>query len=208
MGYPTEVTGSAPIAPPAFNSRLSFEDMLDKMNVDKQEFEQPEGFASREPVPMPGVRKILTPEEEANISLDSANEAGEQLAGLVANGSGTLCSMIGGEYTSKYSISASKRNDLKKSYSRVALHYGFGGANPLFEAVLLTLIILFPLFKSAFEDRKIKKVREEQERQAQEQIRLKARQNQMQAELEALKTEKEINNLKIVKDAAGNSESQ
>lgn len=156
------------------DSKISLDDFIGEMNIDKDIIGPPPGSEEREPVPMPGVRRPLSPEEEAKISADTAKAAGEQLAALVDNGSRALCGIIGGAKEDKYRMSAGQRNDLADSYGRVAEHYGFSGANPLVEALLLTFIILTPKFKEAFTDRKMKKLEEEQERQDKEQKRMQA----------------------------------
>lgn len=189
MPFPTATTP---------DSRLSLDDLIAQNNVDKEEFEtQPE--TRRDPVPMPGVPKVLTAEEQAKVSAETAAAAGEQIAGLVDNGARALCGMIGQEKDDKYRISSGQRHDLADSYGRVAEHYGFSGANPVFEAILLTFIIFTPKFRDAFQDRKIKRIEAEQQRQADE-IR------RQQLEINRLKAQSEINELKHNQDGGSSKE--
>lgn len=188
MAFPTD------IKQPPVDTRLSLDDFINNMNIDKDEIGPPPGTENREPVPMPGREHILSPEEQAKLSVDTANAAGEQLAALVDNGSRALCGIIGSAKDDKYRISAPQRRDLADSYGRVAAFYGFSGANPLVEALLLTFIILTPKFKEAFTDRKMKKLEDEQTRMATEQVK-------MQAEIANLKAKAEI--IKMQADERG-----
>jgi len=187
MPFPTDTTN-----PQSVDSRISLDDFISKMSIDKDEIGPPPGSETTAPrpiVPMPGVPKILSEEEQQQLSEDTAAAAGDQLAGLVDNGSRALCGIIGGNKDDKYRISAGQRRDLSDSYGRIAKHYGFSGANPLIEGILLTFIILAPKFKEAFGDRKMKKLEEEQQRQAEEQRR-------MSAEIASLKAKAEIEKAK------------
>lgn len=177
---------------PADDSRVNLDDLIQTLNVEKDQIGDPDaGF--QEPVPMPGVKKILTPEEEAKISRETAMAAGEQIATLVDNGSRTLCGFIGGQKDDKYRMSAGQRRDLSESYTRMAMHYGFSGANPLVESLLLTVIILGPKFREAFSDRKMKRIIEEQERQALEQEKMRADIQKLQSMAEIQKLNQEVN---------------
>lgn len=178
--FPTEEK-----TPALIDSRVTLDDFIKNMSIDKDETGFNTNLEIRSPVPMPGRERILTPEEQAKLSEDTAAAAGDQLAGLVDNGTRALCGIIGSEKDDKYRISAGQRRDLADSYGRIAKHYGFSGANPLIEGILLTFIILAPKFKEAFSDRKMKKIEEEQQRQADEQ-------RKMAAEIASLKAKAEI----------------
>ena len=122
-------------APGVPESRMSLDDYISNMNIEKDNIGPLPGADPRPPVPMPGVAKVLSPEEEAKFSADTAAAAGEQLAALVDNGSRALCGIIGSNKEDKYRMSAGQRRDLTDSYGRLAQHYGFSGAAPAAEVL-------------------------------------------------------------------------
>ena len=173
---------------PAGNRNISLDDLMNEMSIDRQEFETPGSYM--EPVPMPGDRDKIDPEAGEKVSAETARAAGEQIANLVTNGSGAICGFIGSEKAEKYKVSAAQERDLSASYAKVAAHYNIQGTNPIFAAILLTIIILAPYFKTAFKDReKIKELEEEQATQAAEQRSQRSAQIQLAADMAKIQEE-------------------
>lgn len=114
------------------------------------------------------------------LSQETAEAAGRNIADLVTNGVTTVCSFVGKEPAKKYEISAGQKRDLEKSYSEVAKHYNIQGTNPLFNAIFLTIVIFSVPVKTAFQDRKIKQLEEEQKQQEQRLKDLELRQKQIE----------------------------
>lgn len=160
------------------DSQLSLDEFIIQASVDKDEIGNPfpgsETQPQRTPVRMPGQRRVLSPEEEAKLSAETASAAGEQFATMADNLNRTLCSLIGGEKDEKYKISSGQRRDLSESYGRIAKHYGFGTTNPLFEGIFLSVLIFAPKYREAFQDKRYKALQDEQEKQKQEMIRMKS----------------------------------
>lgn len=143
---------------------MSLDELIAELAGEKIEYQQ-------EPieVPMPGpVPGVNYDEKHKEMTRETAEAAGKQIAGLVVSGSEMLCGFIGKEKASKYSITAGQRRDLSEAYAEVAEYYGMGTTNPVFNAIMLTIIILSVPFKEAFSDRRVKKIEEEQQRQADE----------------------------------------
>lgn len=114
------------------------------------------------------------------ISQETAEAAGRNIADLVTNGVTTVCSFVGKEPAKKYEISSGQKRDLEKSYSEVAKHYNIQGTNPLFNAIFLTIVIFSVPVKTAFQDRKIKQLEEKQKQQEQQLKDLELRQKQIE----------------------------
>ncbi|MBV5346804.1 hypothetical protein JZU46_01080 [bacterium] len=173
--------------------RLSMDELLQEMENPRQQFDNPgSDFAPPPPqIPMPG--DPIRAAENAEIKTDETfRAAGESFASMACSGTAGLCSFIGDEKASKYRIPAAQEGDLAKSYTKVARHYNMASTNPVFEAALLTLVILGPSFKDAFSDKRIKALEKEQKeaevRQRNFQIELEQQRIRI-AEMEKIQTD-------------------
>lgn len=126
------------------------------------------------------------------ISQETAEAAGRNIADLVTNGVTTVCSFVGKEPAKKYEISAGQKRDLEKSYSEVAKHYNIQGTNPLFNAIFLTIVIFSVPVKTAFQDRKIKQLEEKQKQQEMELKELSLRQAMLEKQMREKAAREEI----------------
>jgi hypothetical protein len=179
--------------PQSGSRRMSMDELLQEMENPRQQFDNPgsEFQPPPDPVRMPG--DPLRAAENAELKSDETfRAAGESFASMACSGTAGLCSFIGSEKSSKYSIPKSQESDLAKSYSKVARHYNLASTNPLFEAALLTLVVLGPSFKDAFSDKRIKALENEAKESQirQENLRLEIEQQRQRIdEIDKLKSD-------------------
>lgn len=168
---------------PETRRAISMDELINTMNTPRQEFEYTPPAEPREQVPIPGDRSKIDPEAENKFSAETARKAGEQIAELIVTGTAGACSLIGDEKATKYKPSKGEENDLAKVWARVAEYYGWAESNPILQAVIVTGAIVIPPFRDSFADRRMKKIEEEQKRQADEQTRILADMERMREQI-------------------------
>jgi len=176
-----------PPAPAPVPQPKSLDDLISEFNIPRQETRQPIAADNPGSVP-PGLSASGFESPVSDISDETAHDAGRQIADLISYGTKGACGLISGNDPKQYELREGERRDLTNAYAAVAKKYGFGSTNPIFLAVLLTLLICGPNFRKAFQDRRYNKLKEEQE--------------QMRLELE--KTKQDIASLKSQKSILEN----
>jgi len=154
------------IKPPAVEPvKGSLDDLISELQTPRQDLKPPlePGQEGNQPVQpsggIPGAAPGWLPESPVEqISDETARAAGEQIAGMLDYGSSTVCGLISGEDSGKYKFSAGEKRDLTTAYAAVAKKYSFSGADPVLWAVILTLLVVGPNIKEAFQDRRINKL--------------------------------------------------
>lgn len=183
-----------PLATEETKNKLSLDELIADMSHDRQHFDQPE----RPEVPLPGDREKIDPEAGEKLSWETARTIGEEWASYAVNGTKGGCALISGEKAEKYSTPKPQEAELAKSYAKVAAHYNIAPANPIWNAAFLSLIILGPQFRTALQDKRLKEIEQEQQRQAEEQQRQAEEQRRQMEELNASKEQ-----MSVIKDQLG-----
>ena len=161
----------------------NLDEIMQELNIEKQKFDPPApppGSTSGEASAAPGSFNF----EPEPMSREEAERAGERAAILADS----LLSVVGmtiakEERSDKYKASPGELQDLSKAWGDVSEHYSFK-VNPLLNITLLNMMIYGPKMMQAANDRKLKKIQEEQARQALIQEEQARQLKQMREELE------------------------